>query len=309
MNHYDAKVFLAIVDNGSISAAARALFITQSALSAHLARLEEDLGVQLMRRQKGIHRVTLTPEGAAFIPIAKEWIDAEAHTQQFRETCNRKILRLSSSVAHHDCITSPIVSKLLKRDPQITAHQSILDIPARKLPEKIHSFDIAFMSFSLPDSPLVDCIPLFRQGWFILCPADSPLPERTLSPADLDLAFQVMQTFPQESIRNWYEIAYPNGITEPYARATAIMSMPLYFHDPRCWSLCTANVAMFLISQAPQRLSFRRVDPTPKENTIHLLLSKAYARQDVIDVLLDCCREYLRERPYLRPLLPNVSGV
>lgn len=300
-----AKIFLAIVEHGSISAAARTLYITQSALSAHLNRLEEELGVQLIQRQKGLRRILLTPEGNAFVPIAREWADAEQHTQQFRESRTAKTLRLSSSVVNHDCIVSPIVSKLLRADHQITVHQSILDISPRLLHDHIHSFDITFQAFMPVDSPLVTCIPLFAQEWYILCPADSPLPDRVISPSELDLAFHVRQKFLTNLLRDWYDTAYPAGISHAYAQATAILSIPLYFNDPRCWSICSASVAMFLIAQNPGTLSFRRVEPTLERSPITLVISKSYTRQDVIDTLLRCCREYLRERPYLEPLLPE----
>jgi hypothetical protein len=60
---------------------------------------------------------------------------------------------------------------------------------------------------------------------------------------------------------------------------------------------------MFLVAQRPNILSCREVEPEPSHSTTSLLISRAYAREDVIDTLLRCCREYLQERPYLMPLL------
>jgi len=50
---------VAIADHGSFSAAARALFTVQSNISAHVAKLERDLGVSLIDRATG----DLTDEG------------------------------------------------------------------------------------------------------------------------------------------------------------------------------------------------------------------------------------------------------
>ena len=50
---------LAIADHGSFSAAARALFTVQSNISAHVARLERELGATLVDRSSG----SLTSEG------------------------------------------------------------------------------------------------------------------------------------------------------------------------------------------------------------------------------------------------------
>ena len=49
----------AIADHGSFSAAAKALFTVQSNVSAHVARLERELGVTLVDRSRGC----LTDEG------------------------------------------------------------------------------------------------------------------------------------------------------------------------------------------------------------------------------------------------------
>ena len=54
---------LAIADHGSFSAAARALYTVQSNVSAHIARLERELGVTLVDRSTG----AITEEGALVV--------------------------------------------------------------------------------------------------------------------------------------------------------------------------------------------------------------------------------------------------
>lgn len=62
----DKKVrfFLKVADTGSFSAAARALYITQPALSKQMTRLEEEIGVRLFDRSG--YRAELTEEGKIF---------------------------------------------------------------------------------------------------------------------------------------------------------------------------------------------------------------------------------------------------
>ena len=57
------STLIAIADHGSFSAAARALFTTQSNVSAHIARLERELGVTLVDRSTG----GLTDEGVLVV--------------------------------------------------------------------------------------------------------------------------------------------------------------------------------------------------------------------------------------------------
>ncbi|MCC7198830.1 MAG: LysR family transcriptional regulator [Gammaproteobacteria bacterium] len=53
MEHRQLERFLAVIDHGSLVAAARHLHLTQQALSASLANLEQDLGVRLFDRSPG----------------------------------------------------------------------------------------------------------------------------------------------------------------------------------------------------------------------------------------------------------------
>jgi len=53
MEHRQLERFLAVIEHGSLAAAARHLHLTQQALSASLANLEQDLGVRLFDRSPG----------------------------------------------------------------------------------------------------------------------------------------------------------------------------------------------------------------------------------------------------------------
>lgn len=61
---------VAIADHGSFSAAARAMYTVQSNVSGHIARLERELGVTLVDRQRG----GLTDDGAVVVERARRVI-------------------------------------------------------------------------------------------------------------------------------------------------------------------------------------------------------------------------------------------
>lgn len=62
--------FVAVARYGGFSAAAKALFRSQSRISMHVADLERTMGVQLFDRTA--HPTALTPEGRALLPHAEE---------------------------------------------------------------------------------------------------------------------------------------------------------------------------------------------------------------------------------------------
>ena len=52
MNNQDIEAFFAVLDHGTMTAAADSLFITQPSLSARLKSLEDEVGASLFHRGK-----------------------------------------------------------------------------------------------------------------------------------------------------------------------------------------------------------------------------------------------------------------
>lgn len=70
----DVRAFCAVVDNGSVTGAARVLGETKGAVSRRLARLEASLGVSLLRRSP--RRVVPTDEGRLYRARAGQAVEA-----------------------------------------------------------------------------------------------------------------------------------------------------------------------------------------------------------------------------------------
>ena len=70
MESYQLGYFVAVAEEGGFTAGAVRLRLAQSALSQAIRNLEESLGTTLFER--GRKGVTLTPGGAAFLPLARD---------------------------------------------------------------------------------------------------------------------------------------------------------------------------------------------------------------------------------------------
>lgn len=70
MERRQLEAFLAVVDSGSFTRAAEQLYMTQSAVSQALRKLEDSLGEDLLLRDRRGARTT--PAGALFLPIARD---------------------------------------------------------------------------------------------------------------------------------------------------------------------------------------------------------------------------------------------
>ncbi len=93
------RAFVAVVDHGGISAAAKELGYAQSSVSAQLKRLEADLGVAvLVRAGTG---ATLTEAGQRLVPYAREALELEERMRRAARG-DRPRLRIGAqeSLAH-----------------------------------------------------------------------------------------------------------------------------------------------------------------------------------------------------------------
>lgn len=68
------RYVVAVAETNSFTQAARQCLVVQSALSHQIARLERELGTRLFERTS--RRVRLTPAGTAFLPAARQCLDA-----------------------------------------------------------------------------------------------------------------------------------------------------------------------------------------------------------------------------------------
>lgn len=68
------RYVLAVAETRNFTRAAQQCFVVQSALSHQIARLERELGARLFDRTS--RRVRLTPAGEAFLPAARQALDA-----------------------------------------------------------------------------------------------------------------------------------------------------------------------------------------------------------------------------------------
>ncbi|WP_283195634.1 LysR family transcriptional regulator [Rhizobium sp. AN80A] len=92
------RIFAEIGGAGSLSAAAAALGLTQPAVSYQIRRLEEQIGVTLLRRQ---HRgVELTPEGQRLFDLVARNVDEiDQLTRRLRSEKERPSIRLHTDYA------------------------------------------------------------------------------------------------------------------------------------------------------------------------------------------------------------------
>ena len=113
-------VFYTVARTGNISAASKALFISQPAVSKAIHRLEENLGVTLFNR--GSRGVTLTHEGTILYERIQEAFHAiELGEEQLRFEINQDVSHLTIGVSTTLCkyLLLPYLKDFVRQNPHI----------------------------------------------------------------------------------------------------------------------------------------------------------------------------------------------
>ncbi len=147
----EMAVFAAIVEQGSLSAAARTLGLTPSAVSRIVARIEGRLGVRLLVRTT--RTLTLTTEGEAYLRAARRILAdlAEVEGTIADQASPRGRLRVTASLAHGRLYIVPLLGDFTARYPGIVIDLNLSD---RIVDVLAGQADVAVRFGQLADSPL-----------------------------------------------------------------------------------------------------------------------------------------------------------
>lgn len=147
----EMEAFAAVVREGSLSAAARLLSLTPSAVSRIISRVESRLGVRLVVRTT--RSITLTPEGEAYHRAALRILAdmTEAEDAIADQASPRGRLRISAALAHGRLQIVPLLGEFSRIYPGILLDISLSDTLADILGGRA---DIAIRFGPLPDSVL-----------------------------------------------------------------------------------------------------------------------------------------------------------
>ncbi len=147
------RLFAAVADAGSLSAAGRRLGMPLTTVSRKLAALEDELGARLVTRST--RRLTLTEQGRQYLDACRRIIEeVDAAEAQLSGTQGEPQgeLAITAPVVFGRLHVLPLVSDFLRRYPRINVRMLLLDRPVDLIEEGL---DIAVRIGTLPDSALI----------------------------------------------------------------------------------------------------------------------------------------------------------
>jgi DNA-binding transcriptional LysR family regulator len=205
------RLFVLAAEKLNISAAGRQLGLASAVASARLAKLEHTVGADLLRRTT--RKVTLSLEGAEFLPYAKEILAQEgaalAALGQGRPQATGT-LRFAASSTFAQLYIVPLLPEFLKQHPGIHLDLRLSDTPFDLIEG---SFDLVLRNAALDDSSL-KCRKL-ADDQRVLCAAPRYLEQHGVPQHPNDLAQHQLIAFRDMSPKPMSGPEGPTGLFDP----------------------------------------------------------------------------------------------
>src|SRR5262245_36661587 len=167
------SAIVAVADNRTFSAAARALHTVQSNISTHVAHLERELGVTLVDRATG----TFTEEGTTVVARARRVLsevealiaDVAAVSREVEGVARVGIIGTTAR-----WLAPRLLEAMEQRFPRVTV--VIVDATTTSLLPQLHSGQLEVAVIALPiHDPDVEAQPLFEEDRVVIAPSAHPL--------------------------------------------------------------------------------------------------------------------------------------
>jgi DNA-binding transcriptional LysR family regulator len=210
------RYFVAVAEELNFGRAAQRLNIAQPPLSQQIAKLEDEIGVQLLYRTK--RRVELTVAGTLFLEEARATLAQAAHAIEVaRRAARGEIGEISIGyAASADLNVLPVlIPKFRESFPDVRLRfRSIFQV--EQLAElRNGSIDIGFLRLPLSDNDDLDIISVLREPMVAILPSGhrlSTLPSIKIS----DLSAERYIIFPRRLSPGYYDAVFrafsENGI-------------------------------------------------------------------------------------------------
>lgn len=124
MTTRDLEIFMTVVDCGTMSEAARMLYITQSSVSQAVASIEKEYGIILFERLS--HNLYLTEAGRELLAYARNLTTIKNNMNEFLQNASGiKTLKIGATVTVGTCVLCPILENVKKEHEGLVLEVSV----------------------------------------------------------------------------------------------------------------------------------------------------------------------------------------
>ena len=170
------KIFIAVAETGSMSAAAQKLYLSQPTVSQAIHELENHYQVRLFERFS--RKLFITEEGTSLLSLAHQAVGQfDSLETTMREKQKISSLRLGSSITIGTCLIPSVIQDLEQKMPNIeifSVTSNTREIEQRLL---LSQLDAAVVEGNIESSDLI-CIPVIHDRLVLCCSQSHEFYER-----------------------------------------------------------------------------------------------------------------------------------
>ena len=246
MNIAEIEAFLAVVQTGSLSTAAKQLFLTQPTLSHRIQMLEKELGYQLLIRNKGQTNTELTPQGKSFVLIAEKWHMLWEDSKNLRPSPVLPVFRAAATQTLSTYVMPQVYARFVQRGLES------------------HKVDAVFGSRTMPSNK-VQAIQVCSEKMVLLCSKSSPY-STPVSPAHLPLEKGIYMLW-NHNYAMWHEYWFGSMQYRIYADNMRLVEDIVA--DTDLWAIVPISAARAVIPNS--NLRYLPLLESPPDRPIYLL--------------------------------------
>ena len=300
MNNTDMETFWAVLEHGTLTAAANALFITQPTLTNRIQSLETEVGAQLFHRKKGVRHIELTEAGQRFLPLAYRWQALLDETRGVAETASREFLRIGAVFSSNQYILPAAYRRFLRRKLPVALWVQTLRGSGYDGAQTVarRELEMALMDGDGFFHPQLDVRPLCREETMVACSPNSPYGD-VVSPKELDPANEIVVSW-RKGVQDWRDHWF--GLTtKPILYADSMQVVDTFLGSEMMWAIVPATAAQVLEKEGKARIC-RCTDPPP-DRMYFLVTRRGETLSEAAQLLLEDIRTEMQSIKGLQIIL------
>ena len=263
---YEAGIeaFLAIIEARSLKKAGEMLSLTQATISYRLKILEQEMGAQLIERNKGIQQITLTAFGENFVPIANRWYLLKEDMKKLQNNGYQHCLSIGGSNSLNTYVLPPLYQALSRHSPEINlTFRTQHSLELWEAMER-HEINVGFVKME-KSAPNITIKPFFVDEVVLLRPAaniDSAL--QPIHPTEVNPKHEIYWNW-GPSFQCWHNHWW--GSLHPAYTSVDIASLIFtLMQDPLQWSVVPLSVAKSFVGSKKFVIQ-KLLDPPPQRTS------------------------------------------
>lgn len=259
MNNSQVEAFLTVIRLGSLSKAASALFVSQSTISQRIKTIEAEYDVNLLKRERGVKGISLTPEGERLYKIALKYEELHAEARGIKGTTRSTTVTIAAVDSVHNYVMTEKYKKLNESLPEIRlgihTHQS------NEIYMLLEQRDID-IGLTLQDREMenIEVDELFTEEMVLIRHKDVSLRKDTIQNRDLDISKQILVNWgPHYQI--WHEKHW-GPLSNSFIQIDTPKMMIEYMKDAGYWAIVPISLGLYMQEENVAEI-YPLEDPAP----------------------------------------------